>query len=401
MRTSTKWLAVVRDEHWVVAKVKCSKVKIEVAQLAEYDLLLSGKEEEEPPEDIAEESSLGIKESKGTAEIGQNLRQWLKREKIPLNHINIAFSCPGVITRVITLPELNQKDMDTLLTEEVEQYFTLNLDDYLVDYRVLDHYREGHQFRVRVLLAALPKEPWEKFWQICQEAGLGLKVVDLAADSILRLYVWSEALAIDKKYYVNKSKIKADYQRMLLKDRMLKKLPGQLVRKLRRTRTTAPSTSFWSRIRLPKLKKAANFEESSPGLRDSAIVALHQGRVEIIILEQGEFFLYSDLDFAWEPDADVDRELLENALSPVIRVLMEFVNFFAARHFGKPVDDIFLTGELAIYEEFADIFTERLGIQVNIGFPNGWRPTFQKKAQDRNQQWMKYAALYGLALRED
>lgn len=429
LRTSTKWLAVVRNEHWVVAKVKRSKEKIEVEQLAEFDVASSGKEEEEFPEEVASEDGYprSPQETKGPVELGLRLRQWLKREKIPLNRIKMAFSCPGVITRVITLPELSKKDLDTLLTDEVEQYFTLKLEDYLVDYRVLDHYREDGEFRVRVLLAALPKEPWVRFWQICHEAGLNVKVVDLAADSILRLYAWSEALTSGRKPYRWKSKLNSNYQRLLLKDRLLKRLPDSLADKLKHRRSKERSKGLLARLRVPVRKKKVKQEaDLALRVRDSAIVSLHQGRVEIIILEHGVFFLYSDLNFLWEPNRaegfreqqqtigpvrenivsaisshNFYRESLDDALAPIIRVLMEFINFFAARHFGKPVDDIFLTGELADTESLADVFTEKLGIQVNVGFPNGWKPIFRKKVQDRNQQWMKYADLYGLALRED
>ncbi|MCO5387022.1 MAG: hypothetical protein NHB14_15965 [Desulfosporosinus sp.] len=138
---------------------------------------------------------------------------------------------------MITLPLMSTHDLDRLLTEQVDQYFTLNILDYVVDYRVLEHFKEDGEMRLRVLLAALPKYQWKKLWSEWEEIGFRPKVVDLAADGLARLY---------------------------------------------------------SQLTL-KGKNQANTAELGTPL-DLAIVDLSAERVEFILLEQGVFFLFSDLE---------------------------------------------------------------------------------------------------------
>jgi type IV pilus assembly protein PilM len=169
-----KWLAVIQDNHWLVAKVKKHKQNLKIIRISEFN-----------------------------EEMDLSLRQWLLKEKVPLKHLNIAFSCPGVITRMITLPLLSRKDLDELLTEQVDQYFTLNIKDYIVDYRIVGIFEEDGRKRQQILLAALPRYQWELLWNILQEAGVKPKAVDLAADCLSRLYGKGQSLTIEDMAIIN------------------------------------------------------------------------------------------------------------------------------------------------------------------------------------------------------
>lgn len=341
-----RWLAIVRDEQWTIAKVSSRKKNITILRFSQM------------------EPGAGD-ETSGSA---LPLKDWLRKQRVSIKKLQIAYACPGVITRMIVLPKMGEKDLDKLLTEYVDQYFTLNVEDYLIDYRVVQYFAEEGQEKQRVLLAALPKYQWKKFLATCDSAGFQPKVVDLAADSVVRLY---------------------------------NKLGGNNV---------IPS-------------------ENNPDRRfDCAIVDLGRDRVEFVLLEEGIFFLYSDMEISLgtvaetlnntrlimsqnllEPDevgiitpseSDLSVEL-ENALMPVLSTLGEFINFFAAKHFGKAIDNIFITGELSDLPFLEELFSDNLGVETKIGFPKGWRPSFTRRLRTKANGWMKYASLYGLAFRED
>ncbi|MHB1653750.1 MAG: pilus assembly protein PilM [Desulfitobacteriaceae bacterium] len=386
-----KWLAIVRDQQWTLAKVSYNKGKLSVLRFSTINLKLEDKpviQDLVLVENPFEAETISV-EKKNLPEPSLRLKNWFRQQRVPLEKLRVAFSCPGVITRIIVLPKMSAKDLNKLLTEHADQYFTLNIEDYLVDYRVLEHFAEEGQNRQRVLLAALPKYHWEAFLDTCQRAGYRPKVVDLAADSVTRLYA------------------QLDYK---------------------------------------KGSKGGN-KTGSPF--DCAIVDLCRGRVEFILLEHGVFFLFSDMEVSLESLAESfseaavlaaekdikQREMsalempgfigeetltlaqtaavnhselghdlrseLEAALTPVFRTLGEFFNFFAARHFGKSVEQIFITGDLADLPYLEELFTENLGVETKVGFPKGWRPRFKKRFLPYQKGWMKYASLYGLAFRED
>lgn len=386
-----QWVAVVRDGRWLVAKVIQHKKSMEIEYLREF---------------VQTRSSTNgtISEDAGQVEETEpQLKEWLSQEKIPLRKLKIAFSSRGLITRVIVLPEISKKDLEQLMSEQVEQYFTLNIQDYLVDYRVLEHFSEDGQLRQRVLLAAVPKPVWEPFLQTCQTMGWQPKTVDLAVDCLVRIYTMAASMSLGGSRSLKAGRRRQhsfirSSQQVVQKLRAKMPLSFQKNLSYPQSAVLKPSDGWTKRFGLSPSQKGLNQR-----LADIVIVALNLGRVEIVILENGVFFLYSDLEFSWQGSdrADVLLPVLEEALVPVFRVLAEFINFFAARHFGKAIDELYLTGEYADVPVMIDLFTENLGIPTSVGFPTGWQPSFTKKAKEQGQNWMKYADLYGLALRED
>ncbi len=400
MSKAKKWLAVVRDEHWTLAKVLFRKGALHVLRMSELDLGDFG-----PTEGAGVEGALpaemgieagsparaGVVVRDAMLEPAARLKLWLRREKVPLKQLKLSVSYLGVITRIIVLPKMSSKDLQKLLTEQVEQYFTLNIEDYVVDYRVIEHFTEEEQEKQKVLLAALPKSRWEGFYKTCLGAGFKPKVVDLASDSTLRLYANLGERKVPKKNVA-----------------------------------TVRDMTF----NIPSATVNRDIENGGAGL-DWAIVDVGVGHVEFILLEQGKFFLYSDMELVFDsltdalyeykalrvrqPSAELQNEgdtllesrqellrvELEAALFPVLQTLGEFINFFAARHFGKSIDQVFITGGFSDLPFLQELFSDNLGIEAQIGFPKGWRPRFKKKVRAYEEQWMRHASLYGLAFRED
>lgn len=370
-----QWLAVVRGNHWVVAKVARRNLKLDILRLSEFH----GQSEFELPneQNLSSESELTVEESSqeekslASGKKADVLKTWLHKNHVPINKLRLAVSCPGVITRMVTLPLISNHDLDKLLTEQVEQYFTLNISDYVVDYRLLDRLVEDGELRQRVLLAALPKYQWEALWSEWEEIGFKPKVVDLAADGLARLY---------------------------------------------------------SKLSLNDLMKTKVESEAS---LDLAIIDLNADRVEVILLEHGVFFLYSDIEVSLEvldqvkkdvsatsegigdgqlEETDLDLQTaklhawakteVEMTLRNVLQSLSEFFGFFAARHFGKSIDRIYITGDYSDLPFLEEIFQSNLEIFTQVGFPNAWRPRFSRSLKTYQKNGIKYGCLYGLAMRE-
>lgn len=372
-----QWLAVVRGNHWVVAKVARRKYNLDILRLSEFrpepeiQLITEDGQEQLEENVLAQKESFQEEKRSNGGRNTASLKAWLDKNRVPVNQLRIAVSCPGVITRMITLPIMSVQDLDKLLTLNVDQYFTLNISDYVVDYRVLERLIEDGEMRQRVLLAALPKYQWETFWSEWENIGFKPKVVDLAADGLARLY---------------------------------------------------------SQLTLKGKSKKNSAELEAP--LDLAIVELSADRVEFILLEHGVFFLYSDLEVSLDgleqvaisvtsqdsgdglPEGQQDLDLqaaklyewakteIETTLGNVLQSLVEFLSFFAARHFGKSIDRIYLTGDYADLPFLPEIFEKNLEIYTQVGFPDAWRPRYSRRIRRLQKNSMKYGSLYGLAFRE-
>lgn len=217
------WLAIIDDSAFIVARIAVEKNKeMKMLFLAQYQ----GKM---PKATDAEEIF--------KQELGE-LRNWLVRLNIPLKRLKIAMSSLGLISKVIDLPQMANHELDKLMTNNIDQYFTIDMSNYLIDYRILNKYTENEKIMIKVLLAAFPTERMKYVLRICQKLGFKPVVVDLTADCIARIY-------------------------------------GHL------------SNSM--------INGARSSEEGSEN-GDMAIVSLYSDKVEFILLKDGLFFLYSDME---------------------------------------------------------------------------------------------------------
>ncbi|MHB8124018.1 MAG: type IV pilus biogenesis protein PilM [Desulfitobacteriaceae bacterium] len=403
-------LAVVKGQNWTIAEMTRNKSRIKVLRLAQFSTeFIENQQELENLEDAKLPNNGDL--TSGSQEPVVKLNKWLKQQKISLKKLRLTYSCPGSITRIITLPQMSTKDLNKLLTEQVDQYFTLNIDDYLVDYRILDTFEEEGQKRQSILLAALPRFHWEQLCSTMEILGIKSIVVDLAADSLARLYgKLGYAKKPTKKFAAkNLDELYLKFDHLL---KPAKKVAGGILARV--------YSKFGKLLKLSK-----KVDQLEVGSFDLAIVDLSAERVEFVILENGLFFLYSDQEIALELLKGLKRpivlteseenvaydgeglsqeqfdEELEDILTPVLRTLGGFITFFATKHFGKSLDKIFLTGEYADFPLIAEIFEKSLRVETQPGFPGEWKPDFGPEAQKNQQDWMKYGSLYGLALRED
>lgn len=382
-------VAVVQGQKWTLAQVIQDKTKLKVVKLSQYSMEENNKGAYDAmsfEKTLSDDSTTTIGSESIDSEPIVKLKDWLKQQKVPLTKLRMAFSCPGTITRIITLPIMSNKDLNKLLTEQVSQYFTFNIADYLVDYRIVDVFEEEGQKRQRILLAALPMVQWKQFCSNLDALGLKPTVIDLTADSLARLY---------GKLSNSKTSIKLP----LISVKLPFEIPlKNFSKKLTKLITKKPSKKI--------LKKVAELNDRA---LDIAIVDLGTERVEFVVLEKGLFFLYSDQEVALEglktplegEEMNDSNAEIEDALHPVLRTLGEFLTFFAARHYGKSIDKIFLTGELADLPTVKELFETSLEIETQQGFPDNWKPDFVRQAQEQQQDWMKFGSLYGLAMRED
>lgn len=220
------WLAVIGNNDLTVARVAVGNKK-------EMTVTFLSKYRNTGTENTADGEVL----SRETAEI----KRWLDRHHIPLKKLKLAISSNELITRVITLPRMSNHDLEKILTNHIDQYFTFNVRNYSIDYRILKNYKENERAMMNILLAAFPKDRMQFIWSLCRSLGFEPSVVDLNADCLARLY--SNLVASGQGY--------------------------------------------------PTLGNAE--AGSSPG--DLAIVSLDEDKIEFVLLEKGIFFLYSDLEF--------------------------------------------------------------------------------------------------------
>ena len=129
-----------------------------------------------PPHFLASDSEVDW------AAYSKQLEKFYKEARFSIDKVVAALPESQVFTRVITVPKMSGKELETAMQWESEQYLPIPLEDVSLDYRVIGS--SGMVDKIDILLVAAPLTLTKKYLKIIGDAGLeviGLETEALAA----------------------------------------------------------------------------------------------------------------------------------------------------------------------------------------------------------------------------
>ncbi len=103
----------------------------------------------------------------------------------------VALSVPAARTfsRILTLPQLDRKDLDEAVRTEAEQYIPVPIDDLYLDYVIT----EKTDKNIRVLAVAVPKKVIDSYSDLVALLGLDAVVMETTTGATGRLFSYTDA----------------------------------------------------------------------------------------------------------------------------------------------------------------------------------------------------------------
>ena len=93
----------------------------------------------------------------------------LKSNHIKVKDAVITYESQDIIKREMTVQKVEPNDQLELVTYEVSQYLPIDIDAYVLQYKVVEEVEEN---KLKILLGALPKEIVKSLFDIVHECGL-------------------------------------------------------------------------------------------------------------------------------------------------------------------------------------------------------------------------------------
>ena len=117
--------------------------------------------------------------------LSEFLRDQLRENGIKEKKAIFTVASSKIITREVDLPDLPKKKLDALTQMNAEEYFPVDLSEYTIDYRILDHYVNDEDKMIRVNMVAAFTELIECYINLAGLSGLKVCGVDFAGNSIV------------------------------------------------------------------------------------------------------------------------------------------------------------------------------------------------------------------------
>jgi type IV pilus assembly protein PilM len=138
---------------------------------------------------------------KNLDELVEFLKASIKKSKIRNRHLILSITGTGVITRDIQLPKSSNEELEKMIEFEAQQYFPVELENYIMDFKVLDEIETSEGIFNRILLVAVPKTQIDEYMNVHKKLKKEIVAIDIPANNICKLIFGRGA--VDKGYENN------------------------------------------------------------------------------------------------------------------------------------------------------------------------------------------------------
>lgn len=118
--------------------------------------------------------------------IGEAVRDCVKTAKIDTDKCVVSLIESQVVTRLIQLPELTDKELSSAINWEAEQYIPLPIKEVSLQYQVISRPEVRGGGKMNVLLIAAPKRTIAKYLSVIRDAGLKVEILETESTALAR-----------------------------------------------------------------------------------------------------------------------------------------------------------------------------------------------------------------------
>lgn len=111
----------------------------------------------------------------------------LKKNMVKSKEAIITTSSSTIISRDIIIPVVADDEMETVIRYEIEQYLPIKLDDYIIQFTVLDKLVEADGEKYKVNVVSYPKITASGYYDLLTELDLTPLILDVNFNSLRKL----------------------------------------------------------------------------------------------------------------------------------------------------------------------------------------------------------------------
>lgn len=112
----------------------------------------------------------------------------LSQNDIKVKEVLVTIDTSELIKREIVFPDIEGVDLEEAITYEIGDHLPIDVNNYILQPRVMARFIEDGQKRQRVLVAALPKDLVEMLFFTLQEVGLRPIALDIHSNAVEKLF---------------------------------------------------------------------------------------------------------------------------------------------------------------------------------------------------------------------
>ena len=125
------------------------------------------------------------------------LRNTIIDNDIKAKDVIITTNSSSIINRDILIPVVREEELDTVIKYEVQQYLPINLDDYVVQFLILDKVKEKEVEKLKVNVTVFPKRIALNYYNLINSLELNPYALDVNYNSILKFSNYMDNIKVN------------------------------------------------------------------------------------------------------------------------------------------------------------------------------------------------------------
>lgn len=120
-------------------------------------------------------------------DLAHTIKGQLKKNSVKAKEATVTTSSSTIISRDVTIPVVAEDEMETVIRYEIEQYLPIKLDDYIIQFVVLDRITESDGPKFKVNVVAYPKVTARAYYDLIGALDLTPFVLDVNYNSLKKV----------------------------------------------------------------------------------------------------------------------------------------------------------------------------------------------------------------------
>lgn len=119
--------------------------------------------------------------------LGDIIKNELKNRRIDSKNIVFVLSAiPNMLVREIDIPKVSTKNTYEIVKQEALKYFPINLENYVIDYKLIKIFQDKNIKKQKLICIAIPKFLIEKLVKIADYGDLKLEKIDVEVNALCK-----------------------------------------------------------------------------------------------------------------------------------------------------------------------------------------------------------------------
>ncbi len=121
--------------------------------------------------------------------LAKTLQDMIINKGIKTSDVIIVNNSTSIITRELSIPKVQEEDLTTLVSFEIQKFLPINMNDYIVQY--YDLKEEKEEDKLKVLAITYPRRMAKQYYDLCSNCKLNPVALDITFNSIRKLIDYS------------------------------------------------------------------------------------------------------------------------------------------------------------------------------------------------------------------